>query len=138
MVQSIIYLNGFTLVPRHRYDVLQLFLTCKTSNYGKRHRALICIGICVVALTYNRRTYVKYLIIIINACNSLCYRKGKRRVSRMVCVVVLAFAVCWLPIQVSFDKKSMGHDLDGNLFPYHKNELLTFHVSTFEIHLQCI
>lgn len=28
-------------------------------------------------------------------------RKGKRRVTRMVVVVVLAFAICWLPIQVS-------------------------------------
>lgn len=29
------------------------------------------------------------------------HRKGKRRVTRMVVVVVLAFAVCWLPIQVT-------------------------------------
>lgn len=29
-------------------------------------------------------------------------RKGKRRVTRMVLVVVAAFAVCWLPIHVSY------------------------------------
>lgn len=29
------------------------------------------------------------------------YRKGKRRVTRLVVVVVLVFAVCWLPIQVN-------------------------------------
>jgi len=29
-------------------------------------------------------------------------RRGKKRVTRMVVFVVLAFAVCWLPIHVSF------------------------------------
>lgn len=28
-------------------------------------------------------------------------RKGKKRVTRMVVIVVLAFAICWCPIQVS-------------------------------------
>lgn len=37
------------------------------------------------------------------------YRKGKRRVTRMVCVVVLAFAVCWLPIQVSCYKQFLNN-----------------------------
>ncbi|KAJ6635357.1 Allatostatin-A receptor [Pseudolycoriella hygida] len=35
-------------------------------------------------------------------------RKGKRRVTRMVCVVVLAFAVCWLPIQIILVLKSFS------------------------------
>lgn len=29
------------------------------------------------------------------------FRKGKRRVTRLVVVVVVVFAVCWLPIQVN-------------------------------------
>ncbi|XP_077299242.1 allatostatin-A receptor-like [Arctopsyche grandis] len=35
-------------------------------------------------------------------------RKGKRRVTRMVLVVVAAFAVCWLPIHVILVLKSLG------------------------------
>ncbi|XP_037938682.1 allatostatin-A receptor [Teleopsis dalmanni] len=35
-------------------------------------------------------------------------RKGKRRVTRMVVVVVLAFAICWLPIHVILVLKALG------------------------------
>ncbi|XP_055294786.1 allatostatin-A receptor-like isoform X2 [Sitodiplosis mosellana] len=34
-------------------------------------------------------------------------RKGKRRVTRMVVVVVLVFAICWLPIQIILVLKSL-------------------------------
>ncbi|ALC49137.1 maker320 [Drosophila busckii] len=34
-------------------------------------------------------------------------RKGKRRVTRMVVVVVLAFAICWLPIHVILVMKAL-------------------------------
>lgn len=33
--------------------------------------------------------------------DAVVYRKGKRRVTRMVVVIVLVFAICWLPIQVN-------------------------------------
>lgn len=35
-------------------------------------------------------------------------RKGKRRVTRLVVVVVLVFAICWCPIQVEFHRDSDG------------------------------
>ncbi|XP_017086382.1 allatostatin-A receptor isoform X2 [Drosophila eugracilis] len=35
-------------------------------------------------------------------------RKGKRRVTRMVVVVVLAFAICWLPIHVILVLKALN------------------------------
>ena len=35
-------------------------------------------------------------------------RKGKRRVTRLVVVVVLVFAICWCPIQVELHRDSEG------------------------------
>lgn len=37
----------------------------------------------------------------IRVCGRSANRKGKRRVTRLVVVVVVVFAVCWLPIQVN-------------------------------------
>jgi hypothetical protein len=47
-------------------------------------------------------------------------RRGKKRVTRMVVFVVLAFAICWLPIHVSmkfylWHRRHLGHLLIFNL-----------------------
>lgn len=34
-------------------------------------------------------------------------RRGKKRVTRLVVVVVLGFSICWLPIQVRLDNVSL-------------------------------
>lgn len=54
-------------------------------------------------------------------------RKGKRRVTRMVVVVVLAFAICWLPIQVSWTfSLACNEAASGKEILFHFDESFNF------------
>lgn len=43
-------------------------------------------------------SYLRFIFVFARIPSS--HRRGKKRVTRMVTIVVLAFAICWLPIQV--------------------------------------
>lgn len=75
---------------------LPKFINQKANASSKRNNIYLCI--CLFAFSHLHTHKVKFSLSLF-AC--LFHSKGKRRVTRMVVVVVLAFAICWLPIHVS-------------------------------------
>lgn len=79
---------------------LPKFINQKTNASSKRNNIYLCI--CLFAFSHLHTHKVKFpLSISLTLFACLFHSKGKRRVTRMVVVVVLAFAICWLPIHVS-------------------------------------
>lgn len=56
----------------------------------------------IYMLYKNNRMYLPSYHPSVHCDVIITHRRGKKRVTRMVVIVVLAFAICWCPIQVIY------------------------------------
>lgn len=100
------FANGFSSVWIYDLDLLRCLFAVivvhrlSKSKHQQSHPQTWITLVGVIKLSAKKQQHRKSLILP-EKINGTPNRKGKRRVTRMVVVVVLVFAICWLPIQVN-------------------------------------